>query len=116
MENGLTKEDISQMIEEVVSAKLPNQQVTITFNLEDFEAERKLKNMLDVSNYQTILFNFNEFFRKQLKYERGSKVEFKPIYSDEYKEIIPDLTTLEYVESIFHQFLKENKIDIDDLY
>ena len=52
---------------------------TISFDLEDPEAEKKLKRMLNVDDYISVLFNFKtDVLRKYFKYEEGNKVRFKP--------------------------------------
>ena len=116
MKSEITKEDITQIIDEAVSSRLSNQQATITFNLEDPDSERRLKDMLNVNKYQFTLHELNELFRKHLKYESGQKVRFKSRYNDEYKEIIPDSDTLEYIQDAFYQILHDNRINTDDLY
>lgn len=106
------KEDISKIVDEVVSSRISNQQATLTFNLEDFDAERKLKQMLNVDNYFIALYDFSQFLRNFLKYGESEKVRFK-LY-DEYKEIVPDYNTMEYVREMFYEFLDKNRVNLDD--
>jgi hypothetical protein len=87
------KADISKIADEAVSSKLSNQQATLTFNLENIDAEDGLKKMLNVNKYDMALWNFSQFLRNFLKYGEGQKVRFKSY--DEYKEIIPDYDTME---------------------
>ncbi|MDD4516808.1 hypothetical protein [Massilibacteroides sp.] len=111
MDNKL-KEDIDKIVDEVISSQMSNQQATLIFSLDDPDAERKLKKMLNVDNYYTVLHDFSQFIRNYLKYGDGEKVRFKSI--DGYKEIVPDYKTMEYVREMFNGFLNENRIDLDD--
>ena len=89
---------------------------TISFDLEDPEAERKLKKMLNVDDYIAILFNFKtDVLRKYFKYEEGNKVRFKPRGETEYKEIEPDYDTMKYIEDIFYSLMEEYEIKLDKL-
>lgn len=106
------KEDISKIVDEVVSSRVSNQQATLTFNLDDFDAKRKLNQILNVDNYQIALYDFSQFLRNFLKHGEGEKVRFKSC--DEYKEIVPDYDTMEYVSEMFYQFLDKNRIDLDN--
>lgn len=49
------KEDISKIVDEAVSSRISSQQTTFIFNLDDFDAERKLKQMLNVENYNSAM-------------------------------------------------------------
>jgi hypothetical protein len=40
------KEDINKIVDDAISSRLSSQQATLTFNLDDGDAERKLKQML----------------------------------------------------------------------
>lgn len=111
MDNKL-KADISKIIDEVVSSRLSNQQATLMFNLEDLDAENRLKKMLNVENYNIALYDFSQFLRNFLKYENGQKVRFKSF--DEYKEIVPDYDTMEYVREKFYECLENNRVNLDD--
>ncbi|MEA5128073.1 hypothetical protein [Proteiniphilum sp.] len=111
MDNKL-KADISKIIDEVVSSRLSNQQATLMFNLEDLDAENRLKKMLNVENYSIALYDFSQFLRNFLKYENGQKVRFKSF--DEYKEIVPDYDTMEYVREKFYECLENNRVNLDD--
>lgn len=104
------KADISKIVEEAVSSKLSNQQVTLTFNLEDGDAEERLKKMLNVNKYDMALWDFSQFLRKVIKYGEEEKVRFKSY--DEYKEIVPDYDTLEYVRAMFYECLENNRINL----
>lgn len=106
------KEDISKIVDEVVSSRISNQQATLTFNLDDFDAERKLMQMLNVGNYYIALYDFSQFLRNFLKHGEGEKVHFKSY--DEYKEIVPDYNTMEYVREMFYEFLDQNRVNLDD--
>lgn len=106
------KEDISKIVDEVVSSRVSNQQATLTFNLDDFDAKRKLNQILNVDNYQIALYDFSQFLRNFLKHGEGEKVRFKSC--DEYKEIVPDDDTMEYVSEMFYEFLDKNRIDLDN--
>ena len=55
------KEDINKIVDEAISSRLSSQQATLTFNLNDGDAERKLKQMLNVDNYDMALYDFNQF-------------------------------------------------------
>ena len=111
MENKL-KADISKIVDEAVSSRLSNQQATLTFNLENIDAENRLKKILNVDKYDMVLYDFSQFLRKFLKYGEGEKVRFKSY--DEYKEIVPDYNTMEYVREMFYECLENNKINLDD--
>ncbi len=106
------KADISKMVDEAISSKLSNQQATLTFNLEDGDAEGRLKKMLNVDKYDMALWDFSQFLRKVIKYGEGEKVRFKSY--DEYKEIVPDYDTMEYVRTMFYECLENNRINLDD--
>ncbi len=106
------KEDISKIVKEAVSSRMSNQQATLTFNLDDFDAERKLKQMLNVDNYQIALYDFSQFLRTFIKHGEGQKVRYKSF--DEYKDIVPDYDTMEYVREKFYEFLEENRVNLDD--
>ena len=95
-----------------MSSRLSNQQVTLTFNLENIDAEDRLKKMLNVDKYNMALYDFSQYLRKFLKYGEGKKVRFKSY--DEYKEIIPDYNTMEYVREMFYECLENNKINLDN--
>ena len=95
------KEDINKIVDEAISSRLSSQQATLTFNLNDGDAERKLKQMLNVDNYDMVLYDFNRFLRNFLKYDEGKKVRFKSF--DEYKEIELDYDTMEYVRVMFYE-------------
>lgn len=89
---------------------------TISFDLEDPEAEKKLKRMLNVDDYISVLFNFKtDVLRKYFKYEEGNKVRFKPRGATEYKEIELDYDTVEYIEDIFYSLMAEYEINLDKL-
>lgn len=89
---------------------------TISFDLEDPEAEKKLKRMLNVDDYISVLFNFKtDVLRKYFKYEEGNKVRFKPRGATEYKEIELDYDTMEYIEDIFYSLMAEYEINLDKL-
>ncbi len=49
------KEDISKIVDEAVSSRISSQQTILIFNLDDFDAERKLKQMLNVENYHSAM-------------------------------------------------------------
>lgn len=106
------KADISKIVDEAVSSKLSNQQATLTFNLEDGDAESRLKKMLNVDKYDMALWDFSQFLRKVIKYGEGEKVRFKSY--DEYKEIIPDYDTMEYIRAMFYECLENNRINLDE--
>ena len=81
---------------------------TISFDLEDPEAEKKLN--------ISVLFNFKtDVLRKYFKYEEGNKVRFKPRGATEYKEIELDYDTMEYIEDIFYSLMAEYEINLDKL-
>lgn len=44
MEPKLCKEDIQAIVDESISSRISNQQVTISFNIEEPYAEKRLKN------------------------------------------------------------------------
>jgi len=52
--------------------------------------------------------------RKVIKYGEGEKVRFKSY--DEYKEIVPDYDTMEYVRRMFYECLENNRINDNFLY
>ncbi|MFV0538149.1 MAG: hypothetical protein ACK5M3_12375 [Dysgonomonas sp.] len=108
------REDVSKLVDELVSSRISNQQATLQFNLDDIDAERRLKLMLNLDNYRIAfaLQDFSQFLRNSLKYRESEKVRFKSF--DEYKEIVPDYNTMEYVREIFHEFLNENRVNLDD--
>ncbi len=106
------KADISKIVDEAMLSRLSNQQATLTFNLENIDAEDRLKKMLNVDKYDMALYDFSQFLRKFLKYEEGEKVRFKSL--DEYKEIVPDYDTMEYVKEMFYECLENNKVSLDD--
>ena len=106
------KADISKIVDEAVSSKLSNQQAILTFNLENIDAEDRLKKMLNVDKYDMALYDFSQFLRNFLKYEEGQKVRFKSY--DEYKEIVPDYKTMEYVREKFYECLENNRVNLDD--
>lgn len=106
------KADINKIVDEEVSSRLSDQQATLTFNLENIDAEDRLKKMLNVDKYDMALYDFSQFLRKFLKYGEGEKVRFKSY--DEYKEIVPDYNTMEYVKEMFYDCLENNKINLDD--
>lgn len=94
------------------------QRATISFNLEDPEAERKLKKMLNVGDYIAALNEFKtDVLRKYFKYDEGEndKVRFKPRGGAEYKEIVLDYDTMEYIEDVFYSLLEEYDINLDKL-
>lgn len=106
------KADISKMVDDAVSSRLSNQQATLTFNLENIDAEDRLKKILNVDKYDMALYDFSQFLRKFLNYGEGGKVRFKS--HDEYKEIVPDYNTMEYVREMFYECLENNKINLDE--
>ncbi len=106
------KADISKIVDEAVSSRLSNQQATLMFNLENVDAEDRLKKMLNVDKYDMALWDFSQFLRKVIKYGEGEKVRFKSY--DEYKEIVPDYDTMEYVRAMFYECLENNRINLDD--
>lgn len=106
------KADISKIADEAVLSRLSNQQATLTFNLDNIDAEDRLKKMLNVDKYDMALYDFSQFLRKYLKYGEGEKVRFKSY--DEYKEIVPDYNTMEYVREMFYECLENNKINMND--
>lgn len=95
--------------------RLMNQQATLTFNLEDREAERTLKTMLNVNKYIFSLYEIDRFLSNSLKYNEGKKVKFESKYEGEVKEIIPDDDTMEYALSMFNEILEENYISLEEL-
>lgn len=105
------KDDISKMVDEEVSSRLSNQQATLTFNLDNIDAEDRLKKMLNVDKYDMALYDFSQFLRKFLKDGEGGKVRFKSY--DEYKEIVPDYDTMEYVNAMFYECLENNRVNLD---
>ena len=107
------REEINKIVDEAVTSRIANQQATLTFNLDDIDAERKLKLMLNVDNYLLAMYEFSQFLRNFLKYGENEKVRFKSY--DEYKEIIPDYDTMEYVREKFYEFLDENRINLNDV-
>lgn len=109
------KEDMLRMIEEAVSSKMLNQQATITFNLEDVDAENRLKKMLSVDKYALCLYDMTQFFRSTLKYESEKTIRHCSS-SGEYKDIILDYDTVEYISNQFYQFLAERNVYQEDLY
>jgi hypothetical protein len=110
MDNKL-KAEISKIVDEAVSSKLLNQQATLTFNLENIDAEDRLNKMLNMDKYDMALYDFSQFLRKFIKYGEGEKVRFKSY--DEHKEIVPDYNTMEYVRSMFYECLENNRINLD---
>ena len=106
------REEINKIVDEAVTTRVSNQKATLTFNLDDIYAERKLKLMLNVDNYSLALYDFSQFIRNFLKYGEETKVRFKSY--DEYKEIIPDYDTMEYVREMFYEILDEYNINLDD--
>ena len=106
------REDINKIVDEAVTSRIVNQQATLTFNLDDIDAERKLKLMLNVDNYKLAMYDFSQFPRNFLKYSEGEKIRYKSY--DEYKEIVPDYDTMEYVREQFYEFLDEYRINLDD--
>ncbi|MCD7849308.1 hypothetical protein [uncultured Parabacteroides sp.] len=106
------KADISKIVDESLSSHLLNQQATLTFNLENIDAEDRLKKMLNVDKYDMALWDFSQFLRKVIKYGEGEKVRFKSY--DKYKEIVPDYDTMEYVREMFYECLENNRINLDD--
>ena len=111
MEDKL-KTDISKIVDEAVSSRLSNQQATLTFNLENIDAEDRLKKMLNVDKYDMALYDFSQFLRKFLKHGEGEKVRFKSC--DVYKEIVPNYDTMEYVKEMFYECLENNKVNLDE--
>lgn len=67
MEDKL-KADISKIVDEAVLSRLSNQQATLTFNLENIDAENRLKKILNVDKYDRALWDFSQFLRKVIKY------------------------------------------------
>ena len=65
------KADISKIVDEAVSSRLLNQQATLTFNLENIDAEDKLKKML-MEERNPI------FLQKKLKKWKLSYLHSKP--------------------------------------
>lgn len=110
-----SKEDILKMIEESVSSKMPNQQATITFNLEDVDAENRLRKMLSVDKYLLCLYDMTQFFRSTLKYESEKTVRHRS-ESGQYKDIMLDYDTVEYISNQLHQFFADRNIYEDELY
>ena len=53
------KENISKIVDEAVSSKLSNQQATLTFNLENIDAEDRLKKMLNVGKKMIWLYGIS---------------------------------------------------------
>ncbi|MDD2437290.1 MAG: hypothetical protein PHG27_03420 [Massilibacteroides sp.] len=49
------KAEISKVVDEAVSSKRSNQQATLTFNLENIDAEDRLRKMLNVDKYDMAL-------------------------------------------------------------
>lgn len=98
------------------NSKRVTQLATISFDLEEPDAERKLKKMLNVDDYIGALDDFNsEVLRKYFKYGEGEKVRFKPRGEDKYKEIIPDYDTMEYIEDAFWSLMGKYQINFDKL-
>jgi len=62
--NDKLKEDISKIVDEAISSQLSSQQATLTFNLNDGDAEEKLKRMLNIDNYDMALYDFKQFFEE----------------------------------------------------
>ncbi len=94
----------------------PSELATLSFNLEEPEAERRLKKMLNVDDYIGALDDFNsEVLRKYFKYGEGEKVRFKPRGEDKYKEIVPDYDTMEYIEDAFWTLMEKYQINFDKL-
>lgn len=116
MGDKIAREDILKMIEENISSRLANQQATLTFNLQDFDAEKRLKTMLNVDKYIIALYDISEFLRKYLKYDEGERIQYTSSYDKESKEITPDYSTMEYVSDMFYQIMDDNQIDRDELY
>jgi len=114
MEN-ISKEDILEMLEGIVSSKISNQQATLTFNLEDFDSTKRFQKMLNVDKYAVALYDISEFLRKFLKYTYDQKVQYTSDWGDK-KELTPDYRTMEYVSHMFYQFLADNGISTDELY
>ncbi len=106
------KSDINKIVEESVSSRLSNQQASLTFNLDNIDAENRLKKMLNVDKYDMALWDFSQFLRNFLKHGDGGKVRFKSY--DEYKEIVPDYKTMEYVRAMFYECLENNRINLDE--
>lgn len=93
-----------------------NQQATISFNLEDHDAKRNLGKMLNVDDYIGALYHFKEdVLRRYFKYDDGDKVRFQPRGEEEYKEIVLDQNTMEYIEDAFYSLLEEYQINFDKL-
>ncbi|MEA4903344.1 hypothetical protein [Petrimonas sp.] len=95
-----------------MSSRLSNQQASLTFNLDNIDAENRLKKMLNVDKYDMALWDFSQFLRNFLKHGDGGKVRFKSY--DEYKEIVPDYKTMEYVRAMFYECLENNRINLDE--
>jgi len=53
------KENISKIVDEAVSSKLSNQQATLAFNLENIDAEDRLKKMLNVGKKMIWLYGIS---------------------------------------------------------
>ena len=93
-----------------------NQQATISFNLEDQDAKRNLGKMLNVDDYIGALYHFKEdVLPRYFKYDDGDKVRFQPRGEEEYKEIVLDQNTMEYIEDAFYSLLEEYQINFDKL-
>ncbi len=94
----------------------PKQCATLSFDMEDVYAEKKLKKMLSVDDYVFALGDFKEkILRRYFKYDEGNKIRFKPRGGNEYKEIVLDYDTMEYVEDAFYSLLEERDIDLEKL-
>lgn len=106
------KADISKIVDEAVLSRLSNQQAILTFNLENIDAEDRLKKILNVDKYDMALWDFSQFLRKVIKYGEREKVRFKAY--DKHKEIIPDYDTTGYVREIFYKCLENNRINLND--
>jgi hypothetical protein len=61
--NDKLKADISKIVDEAVSSKRSNQQASLTFNLENIDAEDRLKKMLNVDRYDMALWDSSQFLK-----------------------------------------------------
>ncbi len=98
------------------NSKRATQLATISFDLEEPDAERKLKKMLNAEDYIDALWHFSsDVLRTYFKYREGEKVRFKPRGEDKYKEIVPDYDTMEYIEDAFWSLMEKYQINFDKL-
>lgn len=114
--NSSTEEKIYDLTETAVSARTWNQQAILTFNLEDPEAARRLKMMVNVDKYLIALYEISQLLIKAGKYyDPSDKIRYESRYNVS-KELVPDFDTIDYISDMFYKILSDNKIDEGELY